>query len=120
MPTPERLLQTLVLPQGEITLGAVRPSDQPGVAAASIWAATDIGPGTLESYRILLTRYSAQFPARDNGDGSTTPLNHDVLAWVVYTAPLSSTIPGCGSWGVTVFDARTGASLGGSDWSRGP
>jgi hypothetical protein len=71
---------------------------------------------------MILTRYSAKFPARQNPDGSVTPLNQNELSWVIYSVPYSPTITGCGSWGLTVFDATTGegGELISSGYSPGP
>ncbi len=121
MPTPERLVEPLVLDGGNITLNPPISSDRAVMSAAQAWSRS--GPKeSFERYRIILTRYSANFPARQSPDGSLTPLNRDELAWVVYSVPYSSTIAGCGDWGVTVFDAASGQGqeLISSGYSPGP
>ena len=121
MPTPERLVEPLVLDGGNITLNPPASSDRAVISAAEAWSKS--GPKeSFERYRLMLTRYSAKFPARQNPDGSLTPLNQDELAWVIYSVPYSPTIAGCGDWGVTVFDAASGQGqeLISSGYSPGP
>ena len=121
MPKPERLLEPLVLDEGNITLAPPTPSDQPVMSAAQAWSKSE-PKESFERYRLILARFSAKFPARENPDGSLTPLNQNELSWVIYSVPYSSTVAGCGSWGVTVYDANTGqgGELISSGYSPGP
>jgi len=121
MPAPGRLARRLVLDQGDVTLNPPLPSDQPALSAARAWSAAqawnESGPWEFFSrYRLILARYSSRFPARQNPGGSLTPLNHNELAWVIYSRPYSATIAGCGGWGLVVFDARNGQMIGSSSW----
>ena len=119
MPTPERLANPLVLNQGGVTLDPPLPSDQPTMSAAQAWS--ESGPKqSFERYRLILARYSAKLPAKQNPDGSLTPLNQNELAWVIYTAPYGAPIAGCGGWGVDVFDALSGQEVILHGWSPGP
>ena len=119
MPTPERLASPLVLEQGEVTLDPPLPSDESAVSAATVW--NESGPKQpYERYRLILARYSATLPARKNANGSFTPLNHNELSWVVYAAPYSATIAGCGGWGMDVYDAHSGEQVISSGWAPGP
>jgi hypothetical protein len=119
MPAPQRLARRLVLEQGDVTLDPPLPSDQPAMSAAQAW--NESGPREpFSRYRLILTRYSAKFPARQNPDGSVTPLNQNELAWVIYSKPYSATIAGCGGWGLVVFDARNGHGITSSSWQPGP
>lgn len=120
MPRPSRLASTIVVNQGNITLSPPLPTDQPRVSAAVIWAhAAPTGP-SLERSQLLLTRYSAALPAQLEPNGSLVPDDQNVLAWVVYTSPLSSRIPGCGGWGVNAYSAVTGQQIFDGGWSPGP
>ncbi len=121
IPTPERLLERIVLDEGNITLDPPAPSDHPEMSAAQAWSKSE-PKESFERYRLILARFSAKFPARENPDGSSTPLNQKELSWVIYSVPYSSTVAGCGGWGVTVFDAATGqgGELISSGYSPGP
>jgi hypothetical protein len=119
MPIPERLAEPLLLEHGQMTLDPPLPSDRSSVSPAQVWRASD-PKQPYERYRLLLTRYSAPLPARRTANGSLTPLNNNELSWVVYAFPYSSTVPGCGGWGVDVFDAHSGQELISSGWSPGP
>jgi hypothetical protein len=117
-PTAERVNKPLVLEQGQVTLDPPMPSDRAATTAAAIWTKA-LAKQPFESHRLLLTRYSAKFPAKQNPNGSFTPVNQNVLSWVEYSAPLTQ-IPGCGTWGVEVFDATSGTQIISSSWSPGP
>jgi hypothetical protein len=119
MPIPERLAEPLLLEHGQMTLDPPLPSDRSSVSPAQVWRASD-PKQPYERYRLLLTRYSAPLPARRTANGSLTPLNNNELSWVVYAFPYSSTVPGCGGWGVDVFDAHSGQEIISSGWSPGP
>ena len=121
MPKPERLLERLVLDEGDITLNPPTPSDQPVMSATLAWSKSE-PKESFERYRLILARVSAKFPARENPDGSTTPLIQNELSWVIYSVPYSSTVAGCGGWAVTVYDAATGqgGELVSSGYSPGP
>jgi len=121
MPTPERLVAPLVLDDGDVTLNPPASSDRAVMSAVQAWSKS--GPKeAFERYRLILTRYSAKFPARQNPDGSVTPLSQNELSWVIYSVPYGPTITGCGGWGLTVFDATTGegGELISSGYSPGP
>src|SRR5437016_7948817 len=119
MPAPERLAQRLVLERGDVTLDPPHATDRPLMAAAQAWQQS--GPKqSVERYRLILGRYSAKFPARQNPDGSLTPLTQDELAWVVYATPTTPDVAGCGLWGLVVFDARSGQEQAASGYSPGP
>jgi len=118
MPNPERLANQIVLRHGEMTLDPPGAGDQATSTASAAWdQATRSNP--LERYRLILVRYTAKFPARQNPDGTFTAVNQNELAWVVYSTPYSAT-QGCGIWGLDVFDAQTGQPQGGGSWSPGP
>jgi hypothetical protein len=120
MPTPERAAAPLVLERGNITIDPPLPSDHPTTSAEQAWKA-DTGPKqSFERYRLLLARYSASFPARQNPDGSLTPQNQNELAWVIYSSPYSAAIAGCGMWGVSVADAHSGQEVISAGWAPGP
>jgi len=123
MPTPERLSQRMVLDQGNITFDPPAPSDQPTMKPEAAWQPAD-KPGfshsPLSTYRIILARYSGRYPATLNPDGSTTPTNQNLLAWVVYSAPVTPDVPRCGGWGADIFDARTGQELIANGWATSP
>jgi hypothetical protein len=118
MPTPERLASRLTLEQGNVILDPPRPEDQPVATAAEVWRARTWNPN-YEQYRLILTRYTSPTPASPNGQGGYTPDHVDLLAWVVYAAPITD-IPGCGYFGVDLFDAKTGAELESSSYGPGP
>jgi hypothetical protein len=118
MPAPRRLGRRLALEQGDVTLKPPRHSDRPLMRAAQAWR--ESGPKSpFARYHLLLTRYSAKFPARENSDGSETPENRNVLAWVIYVRPRTA-IAGCGGWSLDAFDARTGHGIDSTIWSPGP
>jgi hypothetical protein len=121
MPRPERLTRRLVIDQGDITLAPPLRSDQPVMPAAQAWAQSLLSSqkNPFERYRLILARYSSKYPATPNPDGSYTPENTNVLAWVVYAAPYGA-VPGCGGWGADAFDAGTGQEIDSSGWSPGP
>lgn len=118
MPTPERLAARLVLDNGEVTLAPPRRSDVAREAPAEVWATGRPRPNYLR-YRLILTRFSSKYPANPGPNGYE-PVNRDVLAWVVYSVPVSAEIPGCGMWGLDVVNATTGASIIESRWAPGP
>lgn len=119
MPTPERLIEPLVLNSGNVILDPPAPSDQAIMTATKAW--NESGPkNPYEQYRLILARYSARLPASQSPNGSLTPFSQNVLSWVIYLSPSSPTIAGCGGWGVTVFNAHTGQAITSSGWYRGP
>ena len=120
MPTPERLTEQLVLEDGNVTLDPPAPTDQPNISAAEAWKASGQTMVSFERYRLILARYSAKFPADQNPDGSLTPVDQHVLAWIIYSTPTSPTIPGCGAWGLNVSNALTGKGIGSSAYGPGP
>lgn len=123
MPTPERLSQGMVAQQGNLTFDPPAPSERPTMKPEAAWHPAH-RPGATRSplsvYRILLTRYSGRYPATLNPDGSTTPNNRNLLAWVVYAAPVTPDVPNCGGWGADIFDANTGHELISSGWGPSP
>lgn len=121
MPAPDRLRRRLVLgnKDTDFTLDPPEPSDQATMPAAQAWK--ESGPKEwFERYRLILARYSSEFPARLGPDGSVTPIYRNELAWVVYSAPTSPAITGCGGWGVVAFDAHSGQRIGDAGFSPGP
>jgi hypothetical protein len=120
MPNPERLTKQLVLEGGDFTLDPPAPTDQPNVSATEAWKASGALKVAFERYRLILTRYSARFPALQHPDGTSTPENQNQLAWVVYSEPVSPTISGCGMWGLEASDAMTGKRIGSSGYAPGP
>jgi len=121
IPTPERLAEPLLLDDGNVTLDPPASSDRAVMSAVLAWNKS--GPKeAFERYRLILTRYSAKLPARQNPDGSVTPLSQNELSWVIYSVPYSPTIAGCGGWGLTVFNATTGQgqALISSGYTPGP
>jgi hypothetical protein len=118
MPTPERLAKALRLEHGNVVLAPPAPADKPTVDPASVWK--DSGSNEwFETYRLILARYTSLFPARPGPQGHV-PENQNVLAWIVYSSPVSPTIEGCGMWGADVTNARTGAAIGSIGWAPGP
>jgi hypothetical protein len=121
MPTPRRLTAPLVLDDGNDTLDPPAATDQPQVSASTAWGMPgEVLHQPFETYRIVLARFSAKYPATLGSDGSYQPEIHNVLAWVVLSAPISSSIPGCGAWGIAPVDATTGQGLGSSSYAPGP
>jgi hypothetical protein len=119
MPTPERLTKRLVLDRGNVTLDPLPGSDRVAIGAAHVW--TESGPKqSFEGYRLILALYSSKLPARVGPNGSLTPTLQVVPAWVIYSAPNTQNIAGCGLWGVDVFDALTGSPLITSGYAPGP
>lgn len=119
MPIPERLTKPLIFDQGQVTLDPAPLSAHPVVSASTVWKRT-LPEEPFERPRLIFALYSAKLPAKLNANGSLTPLDQNVLAWVVYSVPRSPKTPGCGGWGDTVFDATTGQQLISSGWSPGP
>jgi len=118
MPVPHRLRHRLVIEQHTITMAPPRPSDRPVMTAAAAWSQG--GPREpFDRYRLWLVRYSSKYPAVQNANGTTSPDNHDELAWVIYAEPLTS-VAGCGGWGLDAFDAITGHGIDSAGWAPGP
>jgi hypothetical protein len=113
MPAPERVTQDLVIHSGQTTLAPPHAGDQPRVSAAEAWAHAE-ARSPLDSYRLLLTRYSSAYPAQVGPNGATRPQYQDLLAWVVYSTSATPAFDGCGERGVgvDVIDATTGQDLG--------
>jgi hypothetical protein len=114
MPRPQRLTNRLVV-GSNITLEPPLAKDQASVPPAVAWNGSQGGLSHLptNTYRLFLARYSAQFPATVQPNGSTTPDAQNVLAWVLYASPVTPTNPTCGQEEVAAFDAHTGKMLGG-------
>ena len=122
MPTPQRLDHRLVLQHGNYVLDPPPPGEAPAVSAAVVWAAAKPSPGsqTVDSQQLLLTLFSAPFPATLQPGGRTVPDDQNLLVWVVYSTPLNPSVPDCGGWGINVFNATTGAQLISGGWTPGP
>ena len=117
MPTPERLSTTLVLEQGDITLAPPLPSDGATMSPEEAWKKS--GPDQwFEHSRLILARFSSKFPAT-MGPNGLTPLEQNVLAWVIYSMP-NTQISGCGGWGVLAYDAQTGENVADEGYGPGP
>lgn len=119
MPSPERVARRLVLDRGTIVLDPPKRSDSAVMFPAQAWKESEPA-ASYERYRVVLSRYSAKFPALDGPDGSLIPLEYNILAWVVYSSPRSPTIAGCGGWGVEAFDATTGGQITSDGYAPGP
>jgi hypothetical protein len=122
MPRPRRLVRRMVVDRGTTTLAPPPKSARPAMPAARAWR--DAGPKVpFDRYHIFLTLYSSEYPATPNADGSTTPLNHDVLAWVIYATPATkAAAPGllCGGWELDAYDALTSQGIILSSYGPGP
>lgn len=118
MPAPERLTRQLVLDRGNFTFDPPGASDGAVMPATRAWRETGLRE-SFEHYRLILTRYTAKFPAV-LGPHGPVPTISDELAWVVLSAPNSPQISGCGLWGVVAYDAVTGKALGSSGYAPGP
>ena len=119
MPRPQRLAKPMVLEQGDYHLNPPPPSDRAVMPGARAWQRS--GPKSAsEIYRVLLVLYSARYPASPSGDGSYTPLDHKILAWVIYSSPLSAHDQACRSWGLDAFDARTSQEIVSASYGPGP
>ena len=95
------------------TLAPPAPTDHPIMSAAAAWTASS-PHSPLAQYDLFLARFTSKYPASPNPDGSFTPLEDNVLAWVVYQAPLD---PTCGLWGVTAYNALTGQRIDAEGYS---
>lgn len=120
VPTPTRLDHQLVLNRGDVVLDPPEPGDQPLVSPAVARSAATAGQNITQGHELLLARYAWKFPAVQEPDGSLGPTIHPVLAWVLYSYPLSTTVAGCGLWGVNVYDAQTGSVVASIGWAPGP
>jgi hypothetical protein len=121
MPKPRRLSRRMVVDQGTTTLAPPPASARPTTSAARAWREAG-SKVPFDRYRIFLTLYSSKYPATPNANGSTTPLDHDVLAWVIYATPATAaTAPGvaCGGWQLIAYDARTGQGIISSGYGPG-
>jgi hypothetical protein len=114
MPTPERLSKRLVLDHGSEVLEPPFPTQHAVMSASSAWVQAD-PKEPYEHYRLILARFFAQYPA-----AGSTPMNDGQLDWLIYASPISSSIQGCGGWGLDVFDATTGQGVESDGWSPGP
>ena len=111
MPEPRRLGRRLVVEHGAITMTPPLRTDQPIMQAVEAWR--ESGPTSVfERYRLLLVRFSSKYP--------DPPGYRDVLAWVVYSMPLRTSVAGCGGWSVKGFYAESGTALADDSWSPGP
>jgi hypothetical protein len=118
MPAPTRLATRRFLEQRTVKLDPPRSGDRPTMTARRAWQkAGTKEPGA--SYELILARYSSKFPARVVG-GKDKPIYQHVLAWVVYAVPTITPEGPCGGFGLSVFNARTGKSLGTSGYYPGP
>ncbi len=118
MPRPERLTAKLSLQHGDVTLTPPAPTDQPVEPATRAWNDQQ-SREWFESYQLILARYSSLFPARPGPHGYV-PEEQNVLAWIVYSTPVSPTIAGCGMWGADVENALTGQPIASMGWAPGP
>lgn len=119
MPTPTRLDRPMVLEQGDITLDPPRPADRASVPATVAWDSPSYSTRLPTStYQLLLARYSSKYPAVQSADGSLVPQDQNILAWVLYSHPVT-TSGGCGFWTLDVYDAHTGKPVGGAGWGSG-
>jgi hypothetical protein len=59
---------------------------------------------------VILTRYSAAVPARQNANEMLTPRYREVLGWVIYGQPRTP-IADCGGRSLDAFNARTGRMM---------
>ena len=101
MPAPQRLGRRVVVDFGNIAMTPPLHPDRPIMRAAQAWS--ESGPKSVfERYRLLLVRY------------------HGLLAWVIYSSPFSTAVAGCGGWGLSGFNATTGAAMPEYGWSRWP
>lgn len=116
-PRPARLDRQMVLGQGDVTLDPPLPSDQASVSATVAW--TGSRPLPTSTYRLYLARYSSKFPAAPGPDRTLIPEEQNVLAWVLYSSPVTASGQ-CGSSGVSVYDAHTGQPIGSQGWAPGP
>src|SRR5205085_5361812 len=67
MPRAERLGATLTLDEGKVTMDPPRSGDEPAVAPTQVWQ-HGVPKSSLERYRLILTRFSSEFPAKMNPD----------------------------------------------------
>ncbi len=110
MPTPERLATRQRFEGGTYTLLPPARSDKPTMSAARVWK--DHGPPQPgERDRLVLARFSARLPARRNADGTFTPIDRNILAWVVITTPTATPAGPCGGHGLLVYNARSGQAV---------
>lgn len=114
-----RLTHRLVLDHGDIVLDPPLPSDRPATPPPKTSGQDPASP-TTETADLYLVRFSAAYPARTGPDGKLDPLNTNVLAWVIYSQPITTSVPGCGLWGVQVTSAQSGSAIEGSGWQPGP
>jgi hypothetical protein len=68
------------------------------VPAARVWRETGVVKVSFERYRLIFARYHMSRSS-----------DQSQVAWVIYAAPISSTVPGRGVWIIDVFDSNTGA-----------
>lgn len=119
MPKPRRPVRRLVVEQGTTTLAPPPKSARAAMPAARAWK--DAGPKVpFDRYHIFLTLYSSKYPATPNANGSATPLDHDVLAWVIYATPATKAIPICGGWELDAYNALTSQGIILSAYGPGP
>lgn len=119
MPAPERLATTLVLEKGDFTLAPPRRGDVARVEPAKVWASGGQSRPNYLRYRLILARFSSKYPANPGPNGYE-PVNRDVLAWVVYSVPMSADVTGCGMWGLHVVNATTGIGIIDAGYAPGP
>ena len=120
IPAPTRLDHQMILNQGNVILDPPSPDDQPAVSATVATKTVMIGQMTTQGEELLLARYSSKLPATQEPNGSLKPMEQHVLAWVLYSYPLSPTVTRCGLWGVNAYNALTGAGVTSSGWAPGP
>ena len=121
MPAPTRISTTRVYEQGMLRLDPPPAGVEPKVPASDAWAGV-LTTYRVATYEVVLTSYSAAYPAGPEG-----PENWHRLMWVVIgrhvpsvpvgggiLRPGMTTVPqaACffGDW-LTLFDANTGQKL---------
>jgi hypothetical protein len=118
MPAPQRLTSRLLLEQGDFTLDPPNPGDTPTMTAARAW--NEVGPKIPgETYRLILSRLSARFPA-NVVKGKDIPVYQHLLTWTVYSVPALTSEGPCSNYTLTSFDARTGKEILGAGYGKGP
>lgn len=119
MPAPQRLAKPVVLKQSGLRLDPPPPSDRAITPAVRAWRQS--GPkSAFAVYFLRLAIYSALRPARQNADSSSMPLDHGVLAWVIYSRPRTALDGPCRGLGLVAFNARTGQRIVSATYAPGP
>jgi hypothetical protein len=115
MPTATRLAQRLLIGGG--SMDPPLPTDRPVVPASIAWHNPESSPLLLptENYRLFLARYTGGGRTLEPKGWVTT--NDNVLAWVLYSSPVTPT-PSCGFSSYGAYGALTGQGLGGASGGR--